>query len=112
MLLIDIVNGGKFIRSTGFVQFKTFCADEITVYGCLMLFYVFVSSLHLRVQWDKAFISDASVKAEFFIFFWSFFAVFSYHDDLYNSKIHMYIYIILWYTSASLMQDKLCQHAS
>ena len=31
-----IVNGGEFIRSKGFVQFKTFCANEIIVYGCLM----------------------------------------------------------------------------
>ena len=36
MLQTDIVNGGKFIRSKSFVQFKTFHADEITKYGCLM----------------------------------------------------------------------------
>ena len=35
-LHIGIVNGGKFIRSKGFVQLKTFYADEITVYVCLM----------------------------------------------------------------------------
>ena len=36
LLQIDIINSKKFIRSEGLVQFKTFYADEITVYRCLM----------------------------------------------------------------------------
>ena len=80
MLQIDILNGGEFIRLKGFVQIKTYCTDEITVFECLMgnykayeictlwvhirhiaVFYRqqdflrFVSSLHLPVQWDGAF---------------------------------------------------------
>ena len=63
----------------GFVQIKTYCTDEITVFECLMgkayeictlwvhirhivffyrrqdFFWCFVSSLHLPVQWDGAF---------------------------------------------------------
>ena len=70
ILKIDIV---VFIRSKGFVPFKSYCADEITVYpwmldglsvqnGRIVIFYVkifvrFVSSLHLPVQWYRAFIS-------------------------------------------------------
>ena len=34
MLQIEI--GGKFVPSKGFVQFKTFYVDKITVHGCLM----------------------------------------------------------------------------
>ena len=79
-LHIDIVNGGVFIRSKGFVPFKTYCADEITVYGCLMgwayeirtlwvqkgrivivykrqAFCTFALCILLPLQWDRTFLS-------------------------------------------------------
>ena len=37
ILQIDIVNGGKFIHSKSFADFKSFYADETAMYGCLMI---------------------------------------------------------------------------